>query len=969
MNLDHKRSSVFGLLVLAVALLFLGLIAQSKSFQKIEVRGVEYIGAPADRGQGGAATRVTGPVSVKEIKHPLDLKTLDISFEFSNQEPTFSYGNIFQTGDAIDAIRMELQPSNSLVLILGDGKLFNLSKSIQTGKPYSVRFEYVKAAFLKVFVNERNVLVITDKVLLSSKLDVSHIVVGTGLVRQRTLLGSVSNFNLNAVYSYYDKVASIARWLFIALCGIAFLKSISRGSMTSAEGRTQPSSSALFNSIAVYGLSLGFIAIALLSVHYLGDKHLGLSKWLAHLILPISLVPCLLLISRFPDLWKWIRWPLAGIFVTYVTYIVISLGYKVHAYDSFIMCLYVFSLLAFGIALAGSESYRNMPPSVGKWFSLTLVVGVFGLFMAVSWSGLVNLTNWNAFKQALDSNFAIVVVGAYLILRATFAIVFAEESLNHIVAQKSEAHLNKKLLTSTLWVDALFVGIFLWFSFRHDSLFIPGSEYHWEYYVGVVRGIKSGGWLLWDTPSQYGFLNILLASFVPSASAWQSFYIFQGTLLFLVSAGIYLVARRHISTSLFQRFALFLMVFMALFFADPEFIGPHPFPSSSVVRFFCVYVLVLVVWCVPKFGMRQAAALALAYSLAAIWSAESAVYGTAIFLFILVALLYTRTSENGHFALAAKYVAMAITCFVIVLLTVIGFYLVQLGEAPNLFGFFEHAIGYAGGFGYVPFSLVGNGNLLLLVFMGIVILIIGAMQRKDPILDNFSAPLAAMAGCIWGVATYYIGRPVPQNITAVLPIIAMAVYLSLDLSRRSSLGLYSLPIKAAAIPIFFLLLIPLSNLKWFQNLVEVQSLASDVMAKLPKAGKGLEQLLARANPYADIPIVYYGDDAAPPVFTGKYVKLNESNWLPVPLQLLETPVSEARRGIYLQRYICRNKPTAGILINRSSDAIEERLQGFLDELHRYYDNVEVIFDKEYKLYRFSEMNLQHCPTGLGKRSS
>ncbi|MDO8440349.1 MAG: hypothetical protein Q7S97_03940, partial [Polaromonas sp.] len=223
--------------------------------------------------------------------------------------------------------------------------------------------------------------------------------------------------------------------------------------------------------------------------------------------------------------------------------------------------------------------------------------------------------------------------------------------------------------------------------------------------------------------------------------------------------------------------------------------------------------------------------------------------------------------------------------------------------------------------------------------------------------------------CIWGVATYYIGRPVPQNITAILPIIAMVVYLALVLSRRISHGAYSLPIKAAAISLFFLLLIPLSNLKWFKNLAQVQSFAADVTVKLPKAGDGLEQLLFRANPSADIPIVYYGDEAAPPVFTGRYAKLNETNWLPVPLQLLEIPVSEARRGIYLQRYICRNQARAGIIINRRGDAIEVRLQGFLYELHRYYDHVEVISDKEYKLYRFSEMNLQHCPTGPGKRSS
>ncbi|MDO9401679.1 MAG: hypothetical protein Q7T46_09590 [Polaromonas sp.] len=969
MKFSHKSLSVVGLLSLAVFVLVLGWFAQSKSFKTIEIRGAEYIGASVDSGRGGIATRMTGPVSVREIKHPLDLKTLDISFEFSTQEPTFSYGNLFQTGDSIDAIRMELQPSSNLVLILGDGKLFNLSKSIQIGKSHVVRLNYEKAEFLKVVIDEKEVLDITDKVLLSGKFDISNIVLGTGLARQRTLLGTVRNFNLNGAYSYYDKVASMARWMLIALCGIVFLKSFPRGSIAEVEGGAPSTSSVLADSIAVYGLSLGFVAMALFSVHYFGEKHLGLSKWLAHLILPVSLVLVLLAIRRLPCVWKWVRWPLGGIFIAYVTYIVTSMGYKVHAYDSFILCLYVFSLLAFGMSLSGSGSYMYMAPSGKKRLNLFLAIGVFGLFLALSWSGLVNLTNWNGFKQTLDNNFGIVVVGAFLILRATFAIVLGPENSNEIAVQNSEARGNKSHLSSLVWTDAVAIVTFSWISFRQDSLFIPGSEYHWEYYVGVIQGIRNGGWLLWDTPSQYGFLNILLASLVPSASAWQSFYIFQGTLLFLVSTGIYLAARRYTSTSLFQRSAVFLVVFMALFFADPELIGPYPFPSSSVVRFFCVYALVLVVWFIPKFGLRQATALALAWSLAVIWSAESAIYGTAIFLFILVTLLQTRTAENRHFALAGKYVVIATTCLAMVFLTVLAFYLSKLGMAPDLRSFFEHAIGYAGGFGYVPFPLFGNGNLLLLVFMGIAILIIGVIQREDVKRDNLAAPLAAMAGCIWGVATYYIGRPVPQNITAILPIIAMVVYLALVLSRRISHGAYSLPIKAAAVPLFFLLLIPLSNLKWFQNLAQVQSFAADVTVKLPKAGDGLEQLLSRANPLADISIVYYGDEAAPPVFTGRYAKLNETNWLPVPLQLLEMPVSEARRSIYLQRYICRKQAKAGILINRRGDAIEVRLQGFLDELRQYYDHVEVISDKEYKLYRFSEMNLQHCPTGLGKRSS
>lgn len=967
--MGYKYFPTVGSLFIGVCILVLGWFAQSKSFQTLQIHGVEYLGAPT-AGQGGVAQRITGPVSVKEIKHSLALSSLDISFEFSTQEPTFSYGNLFQTGDSIDAIRMELQPPSNLVLVLGDGKLFPLSKSIRIGKYHGVRLKYERNQFFKVFVDETEVLNITDKGVLAGKFDISNIVVGTGLARQRTLAGTVKNFNLSGAYSYYDRTARLSRWVLIFLCGIVFLMSLSRGPIAEAagEGDASPTISDLADNIAVYGFSLVFVAMGLFSIHYFGERHLGLSKWLAHLMLPVSLAAILVVIKRQGGVWKWARWPLGVIFLAYAAAIVGSIGYKEHAYDAFILGIFMFSLLAFGLPLVRTRLGPSLSQRSGICLASGVAIGISGLFLALSWSVLVDLTNWNAFRQTLDNNFGVVVVGAFLILRVVFAVLFGAENSTETTAQSLCTQGKIKYPRSRLYLDVVVIAVFFWISFRHDSLFLPGSEYHWEYYVGVVQGIRNGGWLLWDTPSQYGFLNVLLASVVPSASAWQSFYIFQGTLLFLVSTGIYLAARRYTSTSIVHRLAVFAIVFMALFFADPELIGPYPFPSSSVVRFFCVYALVLVAWFIPKFGLRQAIALSIVWSLAVIWSAESAIYGTAIFLFILVALLQTHTTENHRFALAGKYVVIAAICLATVLVIIFAFYLARLGVAPDLFGFFEHSVGYAGGFGYVPFPLNGPGNLLFLVFMGTSILCIGAIQRGGD-ANNMVPPLAAMAGCIWGISTYYIGRPVPQNITAMLPLIAMVVYLTLMLSKRMSHGeAYSLPIKAAALPLIFLVLIPLFNLKWVGNLAQIQSFTSDVTIKLPKATNELQQLLSQAKPSADTPIVYYGDDAAPPIFTGDYARLNETNWLPIPLQLLETPVSEARRSLYLNRYICRNQPSGGILVNRKGDAIAVRLEGFLHELRQFYDVEEIISGNAYTLYRFSGMNLQHCPSAEGKKT-
>ena len=912
----------------------------------------------------------TPPVLLGGVKSADAYVHLKLRFRADN---TDGHPNVFQTAPANSGMRMEISGSTAAIIVpdlsVPDGlKGIILTSTLKTGQWYTLEIEALNGAYVRAKLNGQ---IVTDYVSTYLSMETSQLLVGGGFDSSRTFRGQLENISVtkgNLLVTKGNLPNSLSQWMLFFLCGLAFLMSLprrDRNSEIAFESESIPITADLVDNIAIYGFSLALIAMGLLSIHLVGQQHLGLSKWIAHLTLPVSLVAILFAIKHQPNIWKWVKLPFGIIFLAYAAAIAHSIGYKAHAYDRFILGMFIFTPLAFSMSRSGLWLPKIQRGRMR--FTPSVILGFSALMLALSWSTLISLTNWNAFRLSLDSNFGFVIVGSFLILRIIFAVLFAPENYAEFAVQNSYTRGKVRYGDSRLYLDVIAITIFGWISFRQDTLFIPGSEYHWEYFVGVVQGIKNGGWLLWDTPSQYGFLNILLASLVPSASAWQSFYIFQGSLLFLVSTGIYLATRRFTSTSVLHRLTVFALVFMALFFADPELIGPSPFPSSSVVRFFFVYALVLVTWFIPKFGLRQAIALSIVWSLAVIWSAESAIYGTSISLFILVALLQTHTSQNHRFTLAGKYVAIATLCLAMVLVIMFAYYFARLGVAPDLFGFFEHAIGYAGGFGYVTFPFSGPGNFLLLVFMGISILCIGAIRREGDANEIMVATLAAMAGCIWGISTYYIGRPVPQNITAMSPLIAMVVYLTLMLSKRMNEGAYTLPIKAAALPLFFIILIPLFNVKWIGNLAHIQSFTSDVTTKLPKASDELKQLLLLAKASSDTSIVYYGDDAAPPIFSGEYANLNERNWLPIPLQLLETPVSEARRIIYLNRYICRNKPNGGILVNRKGDAIAVRLQGFLHELSRYYDVNEIASGNTYTLYRFSKMDMHYCQPEVGKK--
>ncbi|MDA9181216.1 YfhO family protein, partial [Gammaproteobacteria bacterium] len=513
-----------------------------------------------------------------------------------------------------------------------------------------------------------------------------------------------------------------------------------------------------------------------------------------------------------------------------------------------------------------------------------------------------------------------------------------------------------KYIDTIFYIFVLFS--FLYLSFRHDTLFIPGAEYHWSYYTGVIQGINNNGWLLWDTPSQYGFLNIIIASLFKSSSSWQSFYLFQGSLLFLVTTMIFFSLVKIMKLSFIYKILFFLIITLALYFADPAYIGPYPFPSSSVVRFFGIYAFIIVSLYYTVFSIKQALSFSLVLIIAFFWSAESALYTSSIYIFLLTAYLIRKNSFSNFLSVYKYYLALPLFFLFIGILFVSTYYKLNIGVYPDYLLFIEHAIGYAGGHGYVPFDLYGPGNILLLLYVGIFYIFL-QYPLDDKKNNEYFSTIIIMLASIWAIASYYIGRPVPNNITAVIPILLLIILISNYIIDFKSFK-YNHLSKIVSVCFIFILLAPILNTQFYKTLKNIDSGKINIQDKIYKSSKTIENLFLEIDIEEYNKLVFYGDSATQPIFSGDLSKFNNTNWLPIPLQLLENPISEERKAVLIDRYICRNKASQGLLLADVSSAILPRLNKFLINFSFYYTIKLVSADNKFRLYSFNNFNNINC---------
>jgi hypothetical protein len=508
-----------------------------------------------------------------------------------------------------------------------------------------------------------------------------------------------------------------------------------------------------------------------------------------------------------------------------------------------------------------------------------------------------------------------------------------------------------------LLTDFLPYVVILMFALRTDSLFLEGPEMtqmHWEYFVGPVRTVREGGWLLWDVPSQYGFLNVLLPALIPSSSSWQAFYLFQAATLF-VAAGLFYHLVHKISGV--GRLVSLLLVICAVFLAWPTLIGPAPFPSSSAARFLWCYVLLYFsaasfFRAEPKIAayVKQGTALWLG---SVLWSAESALYGTTIFFSPIMLHLLLSFLSRGWMSLlkrdSVKLIAIPILSLMIVLFWISIYYLVVLGHFPDFAMFWMYAFPYAGGYGSLPVTWDGPVWVFALVFFAAAYALNAALSVTATVEGPAGAVIAVMA-CILATASYYVGRAVPNNVVALFPLLCFALVIAL---RSTALtNRYSLSMIAVATPILSLALItPIWNPELFGVLQRLRPYPQRVESRLQEPTPSLAALLAHEETDVGSPVVYFSLEASMPGKSSAGVMHSyDHTWLPAPVALLEEPVSPTRRATVLERFMERH-PGSGFFVRKRGE-LEASAEEWIRLISRTHDKVATTGNDQYEIIYF-----------------
>lgn len=501
------------------------------------------------------------------------------------------------------------------------------------------------------------------------------------------------------------------------------------------------------------------------------------------------------------------------------------------------------------------------------------------------------------------------------------------------------------------WLAWIPYALFAILALRTDSVFYPINALHWEYVLGPIRALHEGGWLLWDVPSQYGFLNVLIPAALPIHPAVDAFYWFQAATFFAASAIFY----RTLYVVLGMNWLAAGAIVTAFFFlADPLLIGPTPYPSMSAVRFLWCYAL-LAMAATIFLGERPSVARFVRYGtlpwiVGLLWSAESAIYTTVIFFTPLLAsvIFFSQqgTSLRAKARAAVELFALPVAGAVAAFGVVEAIYYIALGHGPDWSMYIAYIRSYGAGFGELPIPFYGPAWAIASILFGGAAAFV--MVRREDTEGPAYAVATAMA-VVWIVSSYYFGRAFPIVLTMLSPLLVFAVFTIV----RAGSTLGKTPVVAvASVPLIALGLV---SAFWNANIPTVLPKIArpnvDAWVKLPQADPELSSLLSGARIARTTPVVYYDYWVAMPrAADGPY----ELNWLPAPLQALDDPIPAAVREKIITRFVERHH-TSGYLVQVTGKVNVPVLDAkpWITLLSRYYHVKEVAQSQNYRILQFS----------------
>ncbi|HEX2721383.1 MAG TPA: hypothetical protein VHM24_00595, partial [Gemmatimonadaceae bacterium] len=322
-------------------------------------------------------------------------------------------------------------------------------------------------------------------------------------------------------------------------------------------------------------------------------------------------------------------------------------------------------------------------------FSLLLFVGI------IAWMCAGSLVYWKGGSRWFVGENGHTISAIIGTLLAVSGIPLVSSA-----APPAESRRNLKVIERVL--SALAIAGLVVFSFRTNPVV---EFYHWGFWTGPIEQLRQGGHLLWDTPSQYGFLSILVPHAMPARS-WEAFWAFQSIIYAIVAFIMYAVFRRMRPGSGNLLLAVAL-VFTTLFFrprSDSLILAAQMTPSGGPVRFiWCFVTLAYLLWAFDRHQGQKARPGRMGFPvmghviwlMSLLWSFEAAIYSSAIwFAAFAVYLVQRAASEKASgmstTSIARRLIVSAAIPFIlaaVLYLIVWAVYRITLGAGPDVAGY------------------------------------------------------------------------------------------------------------------------------------------------------------------------------------------------------------------------------------------------------------------------------------------
>ena len=608
-----------------------------------------------------------------------------------------------------------------------------------------------------------------------------------------------------------------------------------------------------------------------------------------------------------------------------------------------------------GLLAVKRLSIRIAYTSAMMWFLLCAFSLSESMIYGTSWFGL--MLNGGGLKYAVIYVLSLGVLCPiiYVTLRKPCSTVDNQTCLPLAI----------RVLLHVLAIYCLIVPLF-------STEILNGSfaYHHWKAFLESAASVRNDGWLLWDTPSQYGFLQTLIIAWFPGATIWQSFYVLNAALLCL--SGYLLFAMFFTKYNSLLGFVFSLIIALSctkqlLSGYDPRFV-----PSHGTMRFLWVYILTGYIYfnyrCffqtgkMPWFAFLGGNMIWLA---SALWSLESAIFATIIWLPSLALFSVTEIlcqQANPPLADILKRGAKRFLHWLILVSVAISgialFYYIRLGHLPDMYLYIVYSTSYTDGFNAFPILHISIAACWLYIFAMIAVIARGHVTRASFNAKNvlIVAVLYALLSSLWAISSVYIPISNDGHLICTFPVMVYLSVISMLLLPTLELPTMIKYAYEKGITVLYCVIILCTvyyfNPDWYRSEKLLSPVTADITAIFPTPPQWMQDIVTQANlpPHANVLILAVQSSLEEGAY---FHDLQLQPWLlPNTVVAYNEPLSHALYQLLAERRAQRMPVNSyGWVIERKDNPLEN-YPWIGTVITKYYWEVSHIENAEYRIHKY-----------------